>query len=60
MPVSKGEITTFFWEDSEKYFFQSEYIDVFAFYYKGNLVHFDMGFKRPEVRILSPRPNERP
>ena len=51
MPVSKGEITTFFWEDSEKYFFQSEYIDVFAFYYKGNLVHFDIGYHVLDTKV---------
>lgn len=44
MPLIKGEIAKFYWNDYEKYFFSSEYIDAFAIYEGELLKAFEIGY----------------
>ena len=44
MPLIKGEIIKFFWNDYEKFTFSSEYIEAIVIYESKTLIAFEIGF----------------
>lgn len=53
-PIEIGEITTFYWNDDEKYIFESKYIQIQIIKHKERITNFEIGF-----RVLDKNVSER-
>lgn len=53
MPLIKGEATMFYWNDFEKYYFTSDYIDVLVIYKNKTLIDFEIGYHILNCQVSS-------
>lgn len=51
LPVEKGEVVEFYWENYEKFIFESEHIQIAILALKGKLNDFEIGFRALELRV---------
>ncbi|MCM1234674.1 MAG: type I restriction enzyme HsdR N-terminal domain-containing protein [Ruminococcus flavefaciens] len=51
LPIEKGEITEFYWENYEKFIFESTYIQICILTLDGKLNDFEIGFRVLDLRV---------